>query len=272
MKILGCSIKAVTFDIWETLLLENDGDNQKRNITRCMNLAEILREFGVTVTIEQLLSLLRNMSSWLKSTWETNRDLKHIDQLRYIVNIASAGSVELKIEWIDKISSAYVSPLFEIPPYINPDTRKVLQCLRKNRMQLGIICNTGRTPGFAIRQFLNEEGIANDFNFMLFSDEVGIRKPDLRIFNMATNKANVKPYETIHVGDNLKSDIWGAKNAGYKTVYLSSEIGRDMTAESDPASLVSFSRRLGNLKKKEIIPDWTITSLGEIVKIMEDQS
>jgi len=63
------------------------------------------------------------------------------------------------------------------------------------------------------------------FDLMIFSEEVGIRKPDRKIFNMAACGLMVTPCEVVHVGDNLKSDACGAKNVGFKAVHLSSEEG-----------------------------------------------
>jgi hypothetical protein len=64
--------------------------------------------------------------------------------------------------------------------------------------------------------------------------------------------------------------VWGAKNAGFKAIYFSSEVGRDKIAESDPKSLVSFSRRLGNLKEDRIIADRTITSLAMAPRTVQE--
>jgi len=79
-----------------------------------------------------------------------------------------------------------------------------------------------------------------------------------------------KPYEIVHIGDNLKSDVWGAKNAGFKAIYLSTDIGRDRIAESDPSSLVSISRRLDYLKEDQIVPDKTIASLAMAIEAMQE--
>ena len=264
------SVKAVTFDLWETLLLEKDGDNSRRILARCNNLEKILDKFGVKISVMQLDQTLKAMSSWLVSVWDTNKDVTHLDQIRFIIKTALKKSVKMKKELIKELSIAYVSPLFEVPPYLNPDAPKVLQWLKERNKPVGLICNTGRTPGFSLRKFLNNAGVADYFDVMFFSDEVGIRKPDPQIFQMAATKLKVKPYEIIHVGDNLKSDIWGAKNAGLKTIYFSTETGRDMTAETDPNSLVSISRKLGTLKEKEIVPDKTITSLSMIINSIEN--
>ena len=259
----------VSFDLWETLLLETDGADSRRILARCQNLSETLNKFGVQFSVEQLLSALKVMVPWLVKIWETNCDVTHLDQIRFIINTASKGSVTLREEWIDELSAAYVSPLFEVPPYLNPNAQKVLQWLKDKDRIIGLICNTGRTPGFSLRRFLDREGIAEYFDLMLFSDEIGIRKPNPEIFLMAAETMNVKPWEVVHVGDNLKSDVYGAKNAGLKAIYLSTETGRDEKAESDPNSLVSISRKLENLEEKEIIPDRIVTSLDMVVEAIE---
>lgn len=262
-------IKAVTFDLWQTLLLERDGDNSRRILARSKNLEKILQKFGIKTSIKQLISVIKAMSPWLVSIWETNKDVTHLDQLRFIVKTASKSLVSMKEEWTDELSMAYVSPLFEVPPYLNLDARKVLQQLKDQNKLIGLICNTGRTPGFSLRKFLQKKGVAEYFDIMLFSNDVGIRKPDPRLFQKATQKLKVKPHEVIHVGDNLKTDVWGAKNAGLKAIHFSTETGRDKVAETDPTSLVAISRKLGKLKEKEILPDGTIKSLKMVMEVIE---
>jgi putative hydrolase of the HAD superfamily len=263
------NIKMVTFDLWETLVLERNGADSQRTLIRCRKLAKVLNEFGINTSVEQLFLVIKAMAPWLGEIWETDRDVSHLEQIQFLVNAASKGSVILKDDWIGELSSAYVSPLFEVPPYLNPDARRVLQRLRERNKRIGLICNTGHTPGFVLRQFLRKEGVAKYFDLMLFSDEVGIRKPNSEIFQIAAKKMDAEPCEAIHVGDNLRSDVWGAKNAGFKAIYLSTETGRDKIAESDPGSLASLSRKFGSLNEKEIIPDRTIVSLGGVVEAIE---
>ncbi|HIE18625.1 TPA: hypothetical protein EYP75_02765, partial [Candidatus Bathyarchaeota archaeon] len=105
-------IKAVTLDLWETLLLEWDGANEQRTLIRCRNLARALSKFGVQISIDQLISALKAMSPWLLSVWEKNREVTHLDQIRFIVEAATDGSVSLKEEWLNELSSAYVSATF----------------------------------------------------------------------------------------------------------------------------------------------------------------
>jgi putative hydrolase of the HAD superfamily len=263
-------VKAVTFDLWETLMLEKDGWNLRRINARRESLAQVLEGFGIEIPAEQFVLAFKEMSSWLASIWGTNNDVTHLDQIRFIIKTASKGLVTVKEEWIEDLSSAYISALFQVPPYLNPDAHAVLRGLKDRDKRIGLICNTGLTPGVGLRRFLEREGAASFFDVMLFSDEVGIRKPDTRIFQIAAQKMQLRPSEIVHVGDNLKSDVWGAKKAGFKAIYLLTDVGRDRIAESDPTSLLSISRRLDNLKKKQIVPDKTIASLKMTIKAIED--
>jgi len=262
-------IKAVTFDLWETLLLERNGWGARRAFARCKNLADALKMFGVEVSVEKLSLTLKETVSSLLKVWDTNKDVTHLDQIRLVVKHVSGG-IAMKEEWVDALSSAYVSAFFEVPPYLNSDTCEVLRWLKSRNKLVGVICNTGLTPGFGLRRFLEDQGVAEYFDVMIFSDEVGIRKPDPRMFHLATKKLKAKPCEVVHVGDNLKTDVWGAKNAGFKAIYLSSDVGRDRIAESDPTSLVSLSRNLGNLRREQISPDRTVTSLAMVIKAIEE--
>lgn len=263
-------IKALTFDLWETLIFEKDGQNTKRMQTRCQNLTHTLNSLGIKISTEQFAFAFKEMTPWLENIWENNRDVTHIDQIKFVIKTASKNSINLKKEWINQLSEAYTSAIFEIPPTLNPEAPRVLQYLKDSHKRVGLICNTGFTPGTVLRKFLTNKGIAKHFDLMLFSDEIGIRKPDPEIFQIAAQKLQTEPSNMVHVGDNLKCDVWGSQNSGFKAILLEDARGRDRIAESDPESLVSISRKLGNLKKEQIVPDKTVKSLEEMIKAIQE--
>lgn len=264
------SIKAVTFDLWETLLLDKMGWSSRRKNARCRNIAQALLKLGIKISVKQIALAFNEMKTWLADFWNMDKDVTHLDQIGFLIKTASQDSITMKKEWGDQLSLAYVSALFEVPPYLNHDARKSLQWLKNQDKLLGIICNTGLTPGFGLRKFLTRKGVAKYFDLMLFSDELGVRKPSPKIFQMAARKFQIEPREIVHIGDNLKSDVWGARNAGFKAIYLSTEVGRDRIAESDPTSLVSISRKINGLGKGQIAPDKTIISLDMVMKAVEE--
>ena len=264
------AVKAVTFDLWETLLFEKDGSDLERRAIRCRALAQVLKRSGLDVSVKEVeLALGETISSMMK-IWDKNRDVSHLDMIRIFFKYASKGKLSPKDALLEELSKAYVSPLFKVPPYVNPDACEALDWLMDQNKQTGIICNTGLTPGTELRKFLSQAGVAEYFRVMVFSNEVGIRKPDRRIFNFTARALGAKPEEIVHVGDNLKSDVWGAKNAGFRAIHLSGTAGQDKIAESDPESLVSLSRNLGSLKLERIKPDKTISSLSAFKKSIEE--
>jgi putative hydrolase of the HAD superfamily len=263
-------IKAVTFDLWETLLFEKDGESSRRTISRCCKLAEVLRDCGIEVSSDQVDEALKETIKSLLKAWDANRDVSHSDQLRMFFKSVSKGSVKFRDEWMAGLSSAYVSPIFDLPPFINPDAPKVLKWLKKQKKRIGMICNTGLTPGFALRKLLEKERIAGYFDVMTFSDETGVRKPDPRIFKETAKRLGTKACEILHVGDNLKTDVWGAKNAGFWAMHLAGDAGRDRLAMSDPSSLLALSRELGSITGMQLSPDWTVTSLDLIIEAIKN--
>ena len=259
------TVKGVTFDVWETMLFEKGGEGEQRNLTRCRNLSQALNRLGVEASFEQVTVAFDKTVAMLLRTWKENKDLTHVDQLRAIVKFASRNTAKLKKEWLRELSDAYVSPIYRIPPYLNPDVPAVLESLRGEK-KIGIVCNTGITPGFALKEFLSKQGIAAFFDAMIFSDEVGIRKPEPEIFRLAARKLGVKPSEAVHIGDNVKCDVWGAKLAGFKAIHLSGMEGRDKVAENDPNSLVTISRSLGILRGPQMPADQTIPVLAMAIE------
>jgi FMN phosphatase YigB (HAD superfamily) len=85
------------------------------------------------------------------------------------------------------------------------------------RVPLGVVSN-----GFVDIQYRKLEalGIRNLFSSIVLSDELGIRKPDVRIFQEAMRQIGKPPRECLYVGDSYKYDIAGAAAAGMQTCWF----------------------------------------------------
>ncbi|MGD8546089.1 MAG: HAD family hydrolase [Candidatus Bathyarchaeota archaeon] len=263
------NIKAVTFDLWETIILERNGWSSKRMNVRCNNLAIEFNKFGIKTSKRQIRLAFTKMFSWLTDIWNTNKEVTHQDQIEFIIKSVLKNSLAVNRNLIYQLSPAYTSAIFEVPPDLNPDAPKVLNWLKEQNKKVGLISNTGLTPGFGLREFLTKKNMAKYFDLMLFSDEIHVRKPDPRIFHIAAEKLQVNPHQIVHIGDNLKSDIQGSKNAEFQTIYLTTETGKDIISESDPNSLVSISRIFNSLEEDQIIPDMIIQSLGMAIEAIK---
>lgn len=92
-----------------------------------------------------------------------------------------------------------------------PDVLSSLNKLQKD-YRLGLISNGNGCP--------EKCGLPDFFSFVIFSQDVGIKKPNPEIFSIACKKANCLHTELIHIGDSLKSDVQGANSAGVLSVWL----------------------------------------------------
>lgn len=63
-------------------------------------------------------------------------------------------------------------------------------------------------------------GLGQYFSFAVRADEVGVAKPDANVFLIAAKKAGVDVSEIIHVGDHPTDDVFGASNAGARSVWF----------------------------------------------------
>ncbi len=54
----------------------------------------------------------------------------------------------------------------------------------------------------------------------IFSSEIGIKKPDIRIYQIACERLNVKPEQCIYVGDGCSNELTGAANAGMTPIKI----------------------------------------------------
>lgn len=89
-------------------------------------------------------------------------------------------------------------------------TARALDALKKRGYILGVVSNSdGR-----IESAFEQAGIATYFDFFVDSFNVGVEKPDPRIFQLATVRASVDPEQAAYVGDLYWVDVVGARNAG----------------------------------------------------------
>ena len=66
-------------------------------------------------------------------------------------------------------------------------------------------------------------GLAHIFDFHISAIDVGAAKPDSAMFRLACERLGVEPQEVAHVGDDPDTDVWGAAQAGMKTVWVNRE-------------------------------------------------
>ncbi len=123
--------------------------------------------------------------------------------------------LQVSAESITVLSDKYIQFL---PNYnhLLEDAIEVLEYLHQ-KYQLHIITN-----GFEEIQHhkLVNSKLAPYFSTVTTSEEAGVKKPHLQIFEKALQKSNALSKNSLMIGDNYQADIQGAINAGMRSVYF----------------------------------------------------
>jgi putative hydrolase of the HAD superfamily len=94
----------------------------------------------------------------------------------------------------------------------------LLESLRSRGIRTGLVANAWPDPSRVLRADVERAGLAPLLDAIVFSEDVGVRKPDAEIFLHACRELGVEPFDTMFVGDNLETDVQGAANVGMTTV------------------------------------------------------
>ena len=111
-----------------------------------------------------------------------------------------------------EISGKIFKELQKIPysMQLYSDVISVLKELRQTGYKLGLISNMNKTG----KEILNEFNLVDHIDVCVTSKDALAEKPDPKIFLDTLTLLNVKPAQSVYVGDQILSDIQGSKNVG----------------------------------------------------------
>jgi len=96
--------------------------------------------------------------------------------------------------------------------------KEVVAELHRRGYTLGIISNLIGTR--EIPDWLEADGFSPYFKAVVLSSVFGKRKPDPAIYLEAARRAGVEPANCVYIGDNLKRDVTGTRDAGFGMVVI----------------------------------------------------
>ena len=240
-------IDTVTFDLWNTLVSNWPLDNQRYGRIRVERINSILEQNGQKLKFDHLFQAYDKGFEKCKEIWRQNLDLSTEEQLKIMFDLMkNDGLKNIPTDLMAELVEAFVSPILDEPPPVIDGAKETLHQIKKENYKVGLICNTGRTPGKTIRILLEQVGMINYFDVTTFSNEFRIRKPDPRIFLHTLAQLKSQPKYSLHVGDILELDVLGSKNADMLSVHFSPD----------------------HIPYKDIVPDFTIRHLTELKEVL----
>ena len=228
------AIEAVTFDVTHTLI---------HSPRLGAIYSEVLARHGVQVAPAEAARLVRLVWQELACAAEPGRDrfTAHPDGPRgWWARFLARLCEHLDAPPPSRFAVAELFARFGRPDAweVYPEVRGVLAGLAAQGFKLGIVSNWDhRLP-----ELLARLGLAEHLDAVVYSSEVGIEKPDPRIFAAALARLGVAPEAVLHVGDGRLEDVDGALAAGIHPVLLARG-----SARVGLAAAVPVVRDLGEL-------------------------
>ena len=201
------SITDIFFDLDHTLW-----DFQKNS---SLTFDFLLKKYRLDIDLKDFLKIYIPINF---SYWKLYRDEKITKEfLRYNRLKSAFDKLGIKVEdeIINKMSEDYVLSLPD-NNFLIKDAIFILDYL-KDRYKLHVITN-----GFTEvqnKKIINSK-IKKYFHSIIDSESVGVKKPNIKIFNYALKISDSNPANCMMVGDNLEADIIGAINAGFRAIHF----------------------------------------------------
>lgn len=200
----------MTYDFWNTLIGEHTSPSDQR-VDRVM---VALASVDAGVVKEALLAATAAAEDFYEVRWRENRPFSPEEWSAQVLGELSIDDPAAH----DAVAAELRRGLPVTERTLAPGIEDTLSALSEAGIKLGIICDVGITPSVALRGYLEHFGVLKYFDHWSFSDDVGIYKPDGRIFTHALGGLGVEAAEAAHVGDLRRTDVAGAQGSGITSV------------------------------------------------------
>jgi 2-haloacid dehalogenase len=190
------NIKAIVFDAYGTLFDVNSAAEKCKG--KIGDKWEGFANFWRTTQLEY---------TWLRSLMKRHKDFWHVteDSLDKSMKTFSIDS-SMKNELLDLYKK--LSPYSEV--------KGVLNSLKEKKYKLAILSNG--TPAL-LNELVKSNNLENIFDDLFSIEEVGIYKPDSKVYDMPIKKYQIKADEIAFLSSNTW-DVSGGGNYGYNAIWV----------------------------------------------------
>lgn len=180
-------IQAAVFDLWNTLVFNPRGN-----------------PFDSLKLITPNLSEAKEFEKYVMTT-----DHLSVEEARQRGPSLTFRSLELEKEWIHNMKASDEEVM------VFPDS---LSCLDEltSLLRIGLLSNT---QSFGLT-FLDRLGISKKIPYRFISAELGLVKPDPRVYQYIEKRLGLFPGDLVMIGDTWNDDIEGALMAGWSAIWL----------------------------------------------------
>lgn len=215
------SLRGLLFDLWGTLILDVPERSRPRQERRVQLVRSELGSHGMSLDFDTVdRALLAAMAS-LTALQDSGRELGRGGRARLFASeLAGLGYPQPPAASLEAIEEAITAMPLELAPLLEPHAQGVLQQAKSLGLATALVCNAGLTTAPALRALLESLGLVSYFDALVFSDELGVAKPNPLIFDAALQAVSLAARDCAFVGDSPHNDIHGAQSAGLFAVQI----------------------------------------------------
>jgi putative hydrolase of the HAD superfamily len=214
--------KHYSFDLWLTLIKSNPLFKKERADFFHKKLNPKKKTLGEVEMIFRNVDVMCNQINH-----KTGGNIDSEEMYLMVISMLADYSTSfdnIDIHWVEeKMEKLFFDYM---PTLLSVETKNTLDLIhQKGACSMNILSNTAFIKGAMLRPLLQHLGLSSYFDFQLYSDEVGLSKPNTRFFQLMLDQAmsNDKMIgldDIVHVGDNLTADIAGAKAIGINSFHI----------------------------------------------------
>lgn len=210
------AIDGVTFDFWNTLYTDAhlEPDEGSRAL-RLAVLSEAVEACGGSSDVEALKQAQHGSFDSYLDAW---RDGRHYGAPEHVLYVLEQFGLEPCDGVVERAALRIEELGAQVRLRLLPGAAEAIPRLAADGVKIGLISDTGLTPGRILVGFLERDGLLDHFSSLTFSDETGYPKPDPRMFEKTLVEMGVLPEHALHVGDTPRTDIAGALDMGMRAV------------------------------------------------------
>lgn len=202
-------IKAIFFDLDDTLI-----NSREAEYDASIEFKKQFEEFN-EIDNNYFANLWHKIAAKQYERYSRGEISYEKNKMERIKALFSIVNIEKEDEEAAEIFKKYLR-LYEKNWAVFDDTIEVLESL-KSKYKLGMITNGDKNQQ---NKKLILTKLKEFFETVIISGEIGISKPNQKIFEIACKEIKEDPKNCIMVGDNYKLDIQGAQNYGLNAIWI----------------------------------------------------
>ncbi len=237
-------IRAITFDLWDTVFVD-DSDEPKRAVKGLLpkpaerrRLVHQFLERHESISKEQVELAYDTVDATFHHIWYSQNITWTVRERLSV--LLKALKRDLPETEFDELIKLHEEMELEVRPDLAASVAEAIRNLH-GKYRMGVISDAIFSPGRALRKLLEHYDILKFFDAFVFSDEIGCSKPNAALFKTAAEVLDVKLCEIVHIGDRELKDIEGSHAIGARAILCTVVKDRDSRNTKADAICSDFS-------------------------------